>query len=182
MSTSTRILILPGRGNSGEKHWQSVWERNDAALARVHQREWDNPDRDEWVATLDAAINAERTPAILVAHSLAVAAVAHWASRHRGPVAGALLVSPTDVERADYPPGTTGFAPIPLQRLPFPAIVVASEDDPRVTPERAAFFAQAWGAELQVAGAFGHLGTAADLGEWDYGARLLRRLRQDRAA
>ncbi|MFT4246619.1 MAG: alpha/beta hydrolase [Pseudomonas sp.] len=182
MTSATRVLILPGRGDSGEKHWQSVWERNDPALLRVRQREWDNPDREEWVATLDTAIQAAGAPVILVAHSLAVAAVAHWASRHHGPVVGALLVSPTDVERADYPAGTTGFAPIPLQRLPFQSIVVASDDDPRVTPERAAFFAEAWGAQLHRPGAFGHLGTAADLGGWEYGARLLARLRQARAA
>ncbi|MFT4197322.1 MAG: alpha/beta hydrolase [Pseudoxanthomonas sp.] len=182
MTSTTRVLILPGRGDSGEKHWQSVWERRDPSLLRVRQREWENPDRDEWVATLDAAIRAVNAPVILVAHSLAVPLVAHWASRHRGPVRGALLVSPTDVERADYPPGATGFAPIPLQRLPFESIVVASDDDPRVTPERAALFAEAWGAQLQRPGAFGHLGTAADLGEWEYGARLLARLRQDRAA
>ncbi|HBK46968.1 MAG TPA: hypothetical protein DDZ67_11160, partial [Xanthomonadaceae bacterium] len=56
MTSATRVLILPGRGDSGEKHWQSVWERNDPSLLRVRQREWDNPDREEWVATLDAAI------------------------------------------------------------------------------------------------------------------------------
>ena len=182
MTTATRVLILPGRGDSGERHWQTVWERNDPSLLRVRQREWDTPDRDEWVATLDAAIRAAAAPVVLVAHSLAVSLVAHWAGRHRGQVRGALLVSPTDVERADYPPGTTGFAPIPLRRLPFDSIVVASDDDPRVTPERAEYFANAWGAELQRPGAFGHLGTASDLGEWEYGARLLARLRQDRAA
>lgn len=182
MSTDFRTLILPGRGNSGEKHWQSVWERRDASLQRVLQREWETPDKDEWVATVDAAIRAEHSPVILVAHSLAVITVAHWSGRHHGPVAGALLVSPTDVERADYPAGTTGFAPIPRLQLPFPTIVVASDDDPRVTPDRAAFFAKAWGARLERPGAFGHLGTASDLGEWPFGTALLDELRRPRAA
>ena len=52
MSNATRVLILPGRDNSGEKHWQSVWEKQDSALVRVQQREWSHPDREEWVATL----------------------------------------------------------------------------------------------------------------------------------
>lgn len=180
--TATRVLILPGRGNSGEKHWQSVWEKNDPTLLRVQQREWDNPDKDEWVAALDAAIRAANAPVILVAHSLAVIAVAHWAAAHRGNVAGAVLVAASDVERADYPPGTTGFAPVPLQRLPFASIVVASDDDPRVSPERAKFFAEAWGAQPQRAGALGHMGTASDLGRWEYGLNLLARLRQSIAA
>lgn len=182
MSSQPRVLILPGRGNSGEKHWQSVWEKRDPQLRRVQQREWDNPDRRAWVAALDEAINAAASPVLLVAHSLAVVTVAHWAATHRGPVAGALLVSPTDVERPDYPAGATGFAPIPRTRLPFPSILVASDDDPRVTLERAAFFARAWGARLERAGASGHLGTAADLGDWPYGASLLDELRRARAA
>ncbi|MET0290195.1 MAG: alpha/beta fold hydrolase [Pseudoxanthomonas sp.] len=176
MSASTRVLILPGRGNSGAKHWQSVWQDAHPEFVRVLQRDWDNPDADEWVAALDAAIQIDPAPVVLVAHSLAVVTVTHWAARHRGPVAGALLVSPTDVERADYPPGTSGFVPVPQQRLPFPSIVVASEDDPRVSLERARAFSAAWGSRLQVAGALGHLGTASDLGAWPFGAALLDEL------
>ncbi|MCD9033298.1 alpha/beta hydrolase [Luteimonas sp. Y-2-2-4F] len=175
-AAGVRVLILPGRGDSGPAHWQSAWERTDPALVRVRQAEWDDPHVDDWVATLDAAIQSDDTPAILVAHSLAVALVAHWAARHRGPVAGALLVAASDVERDDYRPGARGFAPIPLQRLPFESILVASDDDPRVTVERAAAFARAWGARLARPGAFGHLGSAEALGDWPYGQALLRQL------
>lgn len=175
-----RVLILPGRGNSGPTHWQSVWEAADTSLVRVQQLEWDNPDRADWVASLDTAINADDTddtPVVLVAHSLSVLLVAHWATRHTGPVKAALLVAPSDVEREDYAKGTTGFAPIPLQPLPFKTIVVASDNDPRVTIERASAFANAWGAELKRAGAYGHLGSAANLGEWPFGKALLDELR-----
>lgn len=179
MSSTARVLILPGRNGSDEKHWQSVWEAHDPSMVRVQQSEWANPDRLSWENTLDAAIKSESSPVILVAHSLAVVLVAHWAQRDRGQVQGALLVSATDVERADYPPGTSGFTPIPLGRLPFRSLVVASDDDPRVTVERAAFFASAWGAEFHTPGAFGHLGSAAELGRWDYGAALLATLRMN---
>lgn len=177
MTTSTRVLILPGRGNSGPAHWQSAWEAADASLVRVQQSEWDHPDRANWVASLDAAIHADDSPVVLVAHSLSVSLVAHWAAQHTGPVKAALLVAPSDVERDDYAPGTTGFAPIPLQPLPFRTIVVASDNDPRVTVERASAFADAWGAELKRAGAFGHLGSAENLGDWPFGKALLDELR-----
>jgi len=172
----TRVLILPGRGNSGEKHWQTFWERRHPTYRRVMQREWDNPDIDEWVATLHQTISADDRPAILVAHSLSVALVAHWASRHQGPVQGALLVAPSDVEHPSYPAGATGFAPMPLQPLGFPSIVVASSNDERVSLERAQQFASAWGSRLVVPGAYGHLGSLAELGDWPYGARLLEEL------
>jgi len=58
-----------------------------------------------------------------------------------GRVAAAILVALSDVEASTYLPGSTGFDPIPLQKLPFRSVVVASTDDPFVALERAEFFA-----------------------------------------
>lgn len=176
MTESPRVFTLPGRGNSGDKHWQTFWERRRPDLRRVHQDEWDNPNVDAWVETLQRAIAESTAPVVLVAHSLSVALVAHWAARYRGPVKGALLVAPSDVEHPTYPAGATGFAPMPLQPLPFASIVVASSDDARVSLERARQFAEAWGSRLEIPGAYGHLGSQAELGEWPYGEGLLREL------
>ena len=68
-----------------------------------------------------------------------------------------------------------------MQKLPFQSFVVASDDDPRVSAERAAFFAGRWGATIHRPGAFGHLGNAADLGEWAYGAAFARAIAAERA-
>ncbi|WP_437883840.1 RBBP9/YdeN family alpha/beta hydrolase [Pseudomonas sp. LRF_L74] len=171
--TDVRVLLLPGRGNSGDGHWQTHWEKRNPSYRRVLQQEWQNPDRDDWVAALQATISEDDTPVVLVAHSLSVSLVVHWASLHQGPVKGALLVAPSDVEAPDYPEGTRGFAPIPQQALPFETIVVASTDDPKVTLPRARQFAEAWGARLEIAGAHGHLGAASNLGDWDFGSNLL---------
>lgn len=171
-----RVLILPGRGGSGPDHWQTHWEAANPDFLRVQQREWSSPDRAEWVATLQQAIMADERPVVLVAHSLSVGLIAHWAATHSGPVIGALLVAPSDVEAAVYAPGTTGFAPMALQALPFRSIVIASTDDPRVSLARATQFAQAWGSRLDVAGACGHLGSASQLGSWDYGYARLQEL------
>src|SRR5262249_52621155 len=76
------VLILPGLGNSGPEHWQTHGERQNPNFTRVEQRDWDKPDREDWIATLDKAIGAQPTPPLLVAHSLSCALVAHWAARH----------------------------------------------------------------------------------------------------
>tara|TARA_Y100001951_G_scaffold105372_1_gene122595 strand:+ start:8594 stop:9163 length:570 start_codon:yes stop_codon:yes gene_type:complete len=174
--SDVRVLILPGRGNSGEKHWQSHWEARNPTFRRVQQQEWHNPDRDDWVETLQAVISEDERPVVLVAHSLSVSLVTQWAARYQGPVKAALLVAPSDVEAVDYPEGTTGFVPIALQPLPFTSIVVTSTDDPKVTLPRAEHFAKAWGARLEIAGAHGHMGAAAELGDWPFGAALLDEL------
>jgi uncharacterized protein len=172
-----RVLLLPGLYDSGPEHWQSHWEREHPDFRRVVQRDWETPDREEWVETLDRAIAAEPTPAVLVAHSLACSLVAHWAAAHSGPIQGALLVAPADVEAPGFPDGVTGFAPMPEGQLPFPAIVVASTDDEYVTVARAERFARLWEARLVVAGALGHINSASGLGSWPEGMALLEELR-----
>jgi predicted alpha/beta hydrolase family esterase len=169
------ILLLPGLGNSGPDHWQTHWERA-FGYERVVQHDWDTPRVEDWVALLHARIVADDTPKILVAHSLACCLVAHWARTHHGPVTGALLVAPSDVEGPNYPPGTIGFVPMPLDVLPFPTMVVASTDDQYVSPARARHFAEAWGSSYRLIGPRGHIGSAAKLQSWQEGQALLAEL------
>lgn len=91
-------------------------------------------------------------------------------------VRGALLVAPSDTEALSYPLGPEGFAPMPLFRLPFRTILVASEDDPAVSFERAHFFADAWGSEFVSAGTAGHIEESSGFGRWHEGRVLLERL------
>lgn len=170
--TDVRVLILPGRGNSGEGHWQTHWQNNNPSYERVLQKEWQNPDLEDWVNTLQAVISENDDPVVLIAHSLSVSLVAHWAKRYSGPVLAALLVAPSDIEAPDYPPGIRGFSPLPLKLLPFKTVVVASTNDPKVSLPRAQYFADAWGARLEIAGAHGHLGAAAELETWEFGIQL----------
>ena len=180
MKTEPRVLLLPGLWNSGPQHWQSHWEAEYPSFVRVQQRDWETPDRHEWVETLHRAITSEPGPAVLVGHSTSCCLVAHWAAAHQGNVQGALLVAPSDVEAPSYPKGPTGFAPMPLQRLPFPSIVVASTDDEYVSLDRAGQFAKAWGSRLEVVGPLGHINSASNLGLWPEGLALLRELMESR--
>jgi predicted alpha/beta hydrolase family esterase len=140
------------------------------------QADWEAPRCDDWVATLDAAVAGVGPGAVLVAHSLGCATVAHWCGRSSLPARCAFLVAPADVEAGTMPPGATGFAPMPLYRLRLPSMVVASDDDPFSTLERARTFAGAWGSRFVSVGAAGHINAASGLGEWHEGQRLLREL------
>jgi predicted alpha/beta hydrolase family esterase len=91
-------------------------------------------------------------------------------------VSGALLVAPPDTERDDMPPQLHGWRPIVMTRLPFPATVVASSNDPYCSLERAGMLASAWGASLVVAGPRGHLNAESGLGDWPEGLALLHEL------
>lgn len=171
------VLILPGLWNSGPDHWQTRWELAHPDFRRVVQDDWERPRCADWVARLEEA--TLRTPdAVLVGHSSACALVAHWvASGPKGRARAALLVGPSDPEAESYPRGPVGFAPMPLVRLPFPSVVVASTDDPYVTVERATTFATAWGSVLKRVEGAGHLNSASGLGEWPAGFAVLEELR-----
>jgi predicted alpha/beta hydrolase family esterase len=92
-------------------------------------------------------------------------------------VRAALMVAPADVDSpAHTPPETRGFAPLPRARLPFPATVVASRNDPYVTIDRARGFAAVWGADFVDAGAAGHINAGSGLGDWAAGRRVLQTL------
>jgi predicted alpha/beta hydrolase family esterase len=172
------VLILPGLYNSGPEHWQSYWERAHPEFRRVEQDDWETPRCEDWVARLEDAVREAGLDTVLVAHSSSCALVARWTETTKLKVRGALLVAPSDTDAPSYPEGPAGFNPMPLNRLPFPSIVVASTDDPYVTLERAEEFARAWGSELVNIGPAGHLNSASGLGDWPVGFALLERLRR----
>ena len=172
------VLVLPGYGDSGPAHWQTLWEQR-YGYTRVAQADWLAPQRDDWVRTLEEAVRRASAPVILVAHSLGCILVAHWARRGSvARVAGALLVAPPDVDETQILiPEVESFAPVPTGRLPFRSIVVASTTDPYVTAVRARAMADGWGAAFVDAGDAGHVNAESNLGDWPDGHRLLDELR-----
>lgn len=168
------VLILPGLGGSGPDHWQTHWEKAFPDFRRVKQANWETPDYADWAPRLTEAVEGSARPVILVAHSLGTSLTMRWSFDQPAAakkVAGAFLVAPTDRDAFDSRPGTPvrGFGKMILKRMPFPAAVVASRNDDRVSFERAQAFAAAWGATLTDAGNLGHMGSAAQLGAWPAG-------------
>jgi predicted alpha/beta hydrolase family esterase len=172
-----RVLTLPGWLNSGPGHWQTRWERLHG-FVRVEQDDWLWPRRGDWMARLEEVLLESAAPAVLAAHSLGCQLVAAWAthSTNTARVRAALLVAPPDTERADTPPQLHSWRPMPRQRLPFAATVVASLDDPYCALARARSLAGDWGAPLVVAGALGHLNGESGLADWPGGIKMLHAL------
>jgi predicted alpha/beta hydrolase family esterase len=77
---ATALVIVPGLGNSGPEHWQSHWQRAYPAAMRVEQSDWQHPSLREWIETLDATVRNAGAPAVIAAHSLGCALLAHWAT------------------------------------------------------------------------------------------------------
>lgn len=174
------LLTVPGLNNSGPGHWQTLWEQQLPDCRRVELGMWDNPHRNTWVNQLNLAIRGTDRPVLLVAHSLGCLAVAWWAQLERpaddGPVRGALLVAPPEVDHDPLDPRIATFGPTPSVRLPFPSIVVGSHDDPFMTLGAARRLARRWGCAFADAGLAGHINANSGLGDWAFGQSLLRDL------
>jgi uncharacterized protein len=177
MSQRARVLVLPGYGNSGPDHWQTLWERRHG-YERVQQSDWDRPQLADWVAGLERAVAREPGPVVIVAHSLGCIAVAHFAATPAASqVAAALCVAPADVDSEMHTPDDVrNFAPVPLAPLPFRTIVVASRTDPYIRFARATALAEHWGARLVDVGRQGHINADAGIGDWPEGHALLEEL------
>lgn len=175
-TVNSTVLILPGIGNSGPEHWQSLWETANPAFARVQQRNWDHPVCSEWLNVLEKSVARAGANVVLVAHSLACALVAHWAVRTNLKIKGALLVALPNPDGPNFPKEALGFSPLPLKPFAFSSIVVASTNDPYASLEFAKSAAYAWGSRFVNIGPVGHINSKSGLGEWDEGFSLLQQL------
>lgn len=166
------IFFLPGLGGSPEAHWQSRWAAKMANGQIIAQADWHKPHKDRWVETVVSAVAQAQRPVVLVGHSVGVLTAVHAAPRFQpGQVAGAFLVGVSDWERPKMTElaGDHGFAPIPRTRLPFPAHLMASRNDPTCDFEKSEDLAAAWGASLGDAQEAGHFEVESGHGPWPEG-------------
>jgi len=171
MPTTLSLTIVPGINNSDAVHWQSRWEATQSDAVRISPASWDEPDLDDWIAAVDAAVTSPDT--IIVAHSLGSLAAAAWLAKNPGRVRGALLVAPPDRFGAEFPAAAPTFRDAEPSVLGVPALVVASADDRYCALGTARKLATAWGAGFVEVGRVGHINNASKLGAWPAGRVLL---------
>jgi predicted alpha/beta hydrolase family esterase len=174
--TST-VVILPGLGNSGPNHWQSLWEKSNPDFSRIKHDDWEHPICSTWVSKLEETLSVKGPNTVLVAHSLACLLVAHWSAVTRQNVRGALLVAPPDPDSSAFPTHLSTFARFPKKTFTFPCIVVGSENDAYGSISFAKDCALSWGGELVNAGNAGHINADSGYGVWETGEQLLKKLR-----
>jgi len=165
------ILIVPGLSGSGPEHWQSRWQGKLSTARRVNQRDSENANRAEWEEIVAREVIASARLVVIVAHSLGVIATLHAAQRVGEKIAGAFLVAPpSEAVMREMPSIDSAFLPIPRARLPFPATMVGSSDDPYADLLFARHLAQDVGAQFIDAGAAGHINVDSGHGPWPEGS------------
>lgn len=176
-STAPLVLLVPDVDCDNATYWQRHWADSRIDCSIVDMGASYRPDRNSWITRLDQATRCAGAPVLLVGHGVGALAIAWWASlcgqEIESTVVGALLIGPTDPAMANDRERMQSFAPLPHTILPFPSLVVASENDPAVSIDRAFSIARQWGSGFARFGACGHFGIADGLDEWDQGEQLL---------
>lgn len=169
----TSYINLPGLDGSDDDHWQSRWERGDPAIRRFEPASWTEPSLEDWIAALDRAIDAAAEPPVLIAHSLACLLVSIWAARRPRPVHAVVLVAVPDPDGPLFPDVANGFRPLPAGPLPFPTLVIGSDDDRYGSAEHAKARAADWSAGYVGMGRLGHINNDSGLGDWPEGRAVV---------
>jgi predicted alpha/beta hydrolase family esterase len=174
---TTYYLIIPGLGGSGELHWQSWLENTQPYFVRVKQQNWDEPDMDSWVETLNNYVEKYGVDnVVLVAHSLGCLTVAEWFRNYNKSVKAAFLVAPPDIETLQQKLQRRLFQENPFLKLNFPTLVVSSSNDEWSAIEVAQQYADIWGSRFVNIGNAGHINAASGHYEWEQGLELLNEL------
>jgi predicted alpha/beta hydrolase family esterase len=170
LTSDAEILIVPGLGGSGEEHWQSRWEKQLKTARRVMQDDWAHPVLSAWQAKLSDAIITATRPPVIIAHSLGALTIAHVPDTIAEKIKGAFLVTPPSsqfiLQIAEIDPA---FAAPVTRKLTFPALLIASRDDPYSSYEESEALAANLGIEIVDAGASGHLNDDSGHGPWPEG-------------
>ncbi len=183
MRADPTILFVPGLRGHVPEHWQTLLAADLPGSHTVPPLDVDGLDCGARVEAIERALAAIDGPVVLVAHSAGVLMVAHWAARHTRPIAGALLVTPPDLD-APWPPqyprpevlAARGWKPLPRAPLPFPSIVAASRNDHLASLASVRSLAADWGSTLVDLGEVGHMNPASGHGPWPEGPALIARL------
>lgn len=175
--SSTDILIVPGLNGSPAGHWQQFWLEDRPETTLVGQDDWSHPELGAWKARLEQHL-ARAEGAWIVAHSMGCLLTAQMADsplRHR--IRGALLVAPCDLKTAENQhPDVIRFGAMPCQRLPFPTLMIGSQNDPYMSVDVLQRTAACWGSRLVNLGAVGHINPQSGFGRWPQGYKLLAHL------
>lgn len=167
------ILIVPGLRDSGPGHWQSWFEHTLGNTQRVDQADWERPCLPEWAARVGEVIAAQNESIWVVAHSFGCLAAVCAGFVCPSRIRAALLVAPADPDRF-------GLATLlPQQRLIFPSMIVASNNDPWVKAGVAEHWARVWGSSYRNIGSAGHINVDSGHGPWPQGLAFFEELRRE---
>jgi predicted alpha/beta hydrolase family esterase len=169
-------LLVPGLDGGGEGHWLSWFKGVLPDAEWVVQENPQSLDLCAWAAAVRWQLMRADEPVVIVAHGFGCLAAVRAAADCADRVEAAMLVAPMD------PDGARLASLLPEEPLSFPAVIVASSNDPRLRLSKAAFWASYWSCDFVDIGRAGSVDPAAGFGPWPAGLSILEEVRRSPAA
>ncbi|KDE38080.1 UNVERIFIED_ORG: putative alpha/beta hydrolase family esterase [Kosakonia oryzae] len=163
LDDSFTTILVPGLRDSDDYHWQTCWARRLPRWKRISQRNWLQPDIENWGAAIRRELATCTLPVILIGHSFGALASWYQVQSRAVNVAGIVMVAPAEPSHFELEEVVTA------SKLKIPGMVFASHNDPLMSFNRAVFWSDSWGCELIDVGDAGHINSESGFGEWEYG-------------
>jgi predicted alpha/beta hydrolase family esterase len=168
-------LLVPGLDGGGSGHWLSWFLTALPKTVRAVQQEYDSTDLSDWASAVRWQMDRISDRVWIIAHGFGCLAAVRAAADMSDRVEGAMLVGPFD-------PDNLRLAwLLPEEPLGFPAVIVASTNDPHMRLAKAAFWANFWSCEFVNVGRAGGIDPASGYGPWEAGLTIFDDLRNSPA-
>ena len=149
--TTPVTLLLPGLHpvHDATPHAFRAWAVQDQRACVVEQHDWARPLRGDWLMQLDTAVLQADDGLVLVAEGLGCWLVAAWVqvSGHTERISSALLINPMVLNTPELQTRLPSWQRIPVQPLPFAALVVGTAQAHANDHHHAMLLAQGWHAQ-----------------------------------
>ncbi len=176
MDDNLKVFTIPGLYGSGPRHWQTRWETL-YGFTRIEQSDWDNPQYWQWERSLHNHLGNETgKPSVLVAHSLGCHLVIKSYLQIKDWISGILFVAPPDLGSGILQKDLSDFKTDTSFVIDIPSYLVYSEDDPFASIEYSERLVNEFGLTAINIGKKGHINSDSNLGDWDEGHFILKRL------
>lgn len=182
-----KTLIVSGYADDrslDSPYWQRWMETQLDNAMRIEYAHPQTLSLSAYADRLLQVLNRANEPIWIIAHSIGCIATILAGLSHSSKVAGTILVAPTiapysppnqpDAIRADTIDINVDETILNCS-LPFPSVVIASENDPRTKLMTAAYWAHAWGSHFISIGRAGHIDEHSGYGPWPWGLALYHR-------
>lgn len=166
------LLILPDIGSDSAEHWQMRWMQKLSTAQYIPAIKKNAIyDFSVWLNNIQSAISAAPNPVIFIAHSLGVLAAIQASINmpEKTKIKGGFFVAPPSLKKLDTINKTKNLPPYPEEKLPFPSLVISSENDKFAIFQDIKNLSQKWGSLHINAGNSQHLAADTGHGPWPEG-------------
>ncbi|HEX3018983.1 MAG TPA: alpha/beta hydrolase [Chitinispirillaceae bacterium] len=176
MRDTITIFTVPGLYGSGTRHWQTRWEKL-YGFSRIEQNDWDNPEYSKWDKLFCQKLaESGSNQVILVAHSLGCHLILKSFIHVNQWIKGIFFVAPPDLKSTTIKKDLYSFHIDTPYRVDVPAYLIYSENDPFASAEYSEKLGHIFGLHTINIGKHGHINSDSDIGNWDEGYALFKRL------